>query len=1334
MRYNLTQLYLLILLPFFTLAKQPLPETLQDWVPWVLEGNEQIQCPFINNSDYAYPQNHVCAWGGSLTLDAATNGGTFSQHWQVLSSSLVPLPGDNFSWPQNVIVNQKVMPVIERNNLPLLQLEAGEYQVQGQFIWQQIPQNINLPEQTALVKLSINQQAVAFPKIEGHELWLQNSQVVQQNDDNIELSVARKVTDDDHLQLDTYIRLSVSGKIREVALGTVLPKGFSLIGIDSKLPAFLDNEGMLYVKLRPGEWQILVSAFASPTNMNWKRPEVTHFWPTDEIWVFAANETLRTGKLEGVSPIDSSQATMPDEWYELPAYLVSAEDEIQFDITHRGMPLSLENNLHLDRTLWLAFDQQNLNFVDKLSGNMVKDWRISMTAPFALESADDSDGAVLITTVDNNERGIETRYPQVNIEARGKVSANSILPVSGYQHDLENVSLTLHLPPGTDVFAVFGADTVSNAWWNNWSIWSSFIVLLATIAAARLLSITAGIFTALVLLCIYQQGGAPVVVMLNLLVAMAVQKHLHFESLKSLVNIYWGLSASLALGAILYFSAVQLRTVIYPQLEAHYSNEVYGFYAADSGNVRNLMSPVSSQYEEAEVEEIVVTGSRSKEKDLFVERYQSDALMQAGSGIPDWHWKSVVINWNSPVAAGQQFDLWLLHKTANRVFKSVGLLLLLGWLYLLLSPSIKSVVNRLPKQSAAALVLLGLLLPSYSPTLQATEFPDQILLEQLRSRVLKAPQCAPQCATISQLQISTKARNLELHFTLQVQSDTAIALPRSEFWRPEKLQLNGKDLNTLYMKEGWIYVPVNKGVLQLNVIGKLSGADEIQLEFKQTPKNITVANIQDWQLIGLQNNVMQGNALTFLSTQTEQQDQSQNISRYSPLPLVKVTREISFDQVWRIVTEVERVAPASGSITVNVPTIDGELITSSGMTLDQGMVSITIPAGEDSVQWRSSLQRASQLTLHASATLPLVEHWSLVVSPAWHASIEGVPVILQAQSNDDYYAFNFYPYPDETLQVALTRPQPVAGQVLAIDRVDLNIEQGTRTSTLHLDMDYRSTRGGEHAIELPADFELKELMIDNKIVNLQSAVNQLTLPVYPGLHNVKIIMRSNTEQGSLFSSPTFNLHAAVSNITTTINVSRQRWVLWASGPTLGPAVLYWGELLTFVLLALMLSRLTFSPLSPVSWIILGLGLSLNNWTVLMMIVLWFGAISASQYRSNKLSVSQYNTIQAGLYIWSVITVISLIAVVPMSLLGSPSMGIDGNNSTDYYLKWFADQSQGMLPEISVFSVPIWIYKALMLVWVIWLSFALINWIKWVWKKLGEQGYWKKASVIQTPNK
>ena len=188
--------------------------------------------------------------------------------------------------------------------------------------------------------------------------------------------------------------------------------------------------------------------------------------------------------------VDSSQANMPNAWYELPSYLVNNDDSLRYDIQHRGKPLHLENQLNLKRTLWLSFDHSTYTFNDDINGAMINDWRLSMKSPYLLESAEDQDGSVLITTKEPNERGIENRYPQVKIEARGIINSAKQLPVSGWNNDFERVSLKLNLPPGNKLFAVFGADTVSNSWWSSWSIWASFIVLLSSLILFIILLIT----------------------------------------------------------------------------------------------------------------------------------------------------------------------------------------------------------------------------------------------------------------------------------------------------------------------------------------------------------------------------------------------------------------------------------------------------------------------------------------------------------------------------------------------------------------------------------------------------------------------------------------------------------------------------------------------------------------------------------------------------------------------------------------------------------------------------------------------------------------------------
>ncbi len=277
---------------------------------------------------------------------------------------------------------------------------------------------------------------------------------------------------------------------------------------------------------------------------------------------------------------------------------------------------------------------------------------------------------------------------------------------------------------------------------------------------------------------------------------------------------------------------------------------------------------------------------------------------------------------------------------------------------------------------------------------------------------------------------------------------------------------------------------------------------------------------------------------------------------------------------------------------------------------------------------------------------------------------------------------------------------------------------------MSLSFTYRSTRGGEHVIELPEDYQLKEVRHDDKLINLQPESGSLAIPILPGEHDVNIVMRATVEEAIVFSAPTVNLNAPSSNITTIVNMSNQRWILWTDGPLLGPAILYWVEFLAFILIAVLLSKVNFSPLSTVAWIILGVGLSLNNWGVLMLTALWFASLTASKYRPESLNQSAYNLTQIALYFLSVVTVIGLITVIPTSLLSSPSMGIEGYQSYGNHLAWFSDISDGVLPQVSVYSVSTWFYKAIMLVWVIWLCISFVSWMKWAWRALGVQGYWR----------
>jgi ABC-type Na+ efflux pump permease subunit len=44
----------------------------------------------------------------------------------------------------------------------------------------------------------------------------------------------------------------------------------------------------------------------------------------------------------------------------------------------------------------------------------------------------------------------------------------------------------------------------------------------------------------------------------------------------------------------------------------------------------------------------------------------------------------------------------------------------------------------------------------------------------------------------------------------------------------------------------------------------------------------------------------------------------------------------------------------------------------------------------------------------------------------------------------------------------------------------------------------------------------------------------------------------------------------------------------------------------------------------------------------------------------------------------------------------------------------------------------WVYRGVMLVWALWLAFAMLKWLKWGWACFSEGGLWKplRGKIIQ----
>jgi hypothetical protein len=170
--------------------------------------------------------------------------------------------------------------------------------------------------------------------------------------------------------------------------------------------------------------------------------------------------------------------------------------------------------------------------------------------------------------------------------------------------------------------------------------------------------------------------------------------------------------------------------------------------------------------------------------------------------------------------------------------------------------------------------------------------------------------------------------------------------------------------------------------------------------------------------------------------------------------------------------------------------------------------------------------------------------------------------------------------------------------------------------------------------------------------------------------------------------------------------------------------LYWPELVAFVLAAVLLGRLAASPLRTHEWLLLGLGLSTFAWLTLLLFAVWAFALSARERLPLELSARWFNARQIGLGLLTVAALAALLRAIPAGLLGEPNMQIV--SPVDFgALSWFADRVAGSTPDAGAISVSLWFYKAAMLAWALWLSFALLRWLPWAWRAFARDGLWRK---------
>ncbi len=1302
-----------------------IPDELKNWVPWVLEGQEEKSCPF----EYKNAKNHHCAWPDKLSLNVDHQGGLFSQRWTIYEKSWIALPGSKKHWPQSVSVDEKPIVVIDKKGVPYIQLKKGTYQIAGNFIWNELPEFIDIPKTTGLVNIVIDKKQIEFPHFEANgRLWLNKSatQVSVTDKDRLRVDVFRRIIDDVPLRVVIRLDLNIVGQAREIVLGPLFSDDYVPLSITGRLPMRLEIDGQLRMQVRPGHWsvQVEVRHKASVDSLSLINSNL----PDSEVWVFDAKPSLRLVEIDGVSSVDPRQTRLPAEWQSLPTYQVSKTDTLKIITKRRGDPNPAANELTLNRHLWLDFDGGGYTFQDQINGQMRQAWRLNMSPEMMLGRAVVNGVDQLVTRLGNEtEQGIEVRQGEISVQADGRYQGDiSNVPAVGWMDNFTQVQATLHLSPGWRLFAASGADSVGGASWiDRWSLLDIFLVLIASLAVYRLIG---RIWGAIALVCFvlsWHESGAPQYIWLLVIATVALVRVAPEGRLrKSMVVIRYLCLTGLIVIAIPYLIDT-IRTAIYPQLEQpRVAASNYTLSSPTKSMV--LMESVIDERIDAEVS-MEKKLYQSSPPPIYSDRIDPDAKVQTGPGLPSWNWSSVPIYWNGPVHEGQMLELTLIPPALTTVLKLVCVILVLLLGLRLAGVSLK---GRRVTMEVAKFGIMGLFIGNmmlFMPNDALADIPSPKLLSELQNRLLAPPECLPQCAQISRMKLDVQPELIQILLEVHASEDVAVPIPGEvNGWIAERVTLNGQPGQAIRGPNNalWVYVP--KGKHQIQIAGPIRSVQVLQLPLPLQPKHIDVKS-KGWVVKGVHQDGSIEKALQIERKATEGETPKVLEQTILP-PFVTVTRTLRLGLEWKVETEVKRVSPSGSAIVLEVPLISNESVITDGLRVTDGKAVIQFSPQQQVVHWNSVLEPSSSIVLRATNTLNWMERWHLDVSPIWHATLSGIPQIHHQNQQGTWFP-KWHPWPGEELTINVSKPIGIKGKTITIDHSSLTINPGQRVTDVTLEMRLRSSQADQHIVTLPENATLGVVEINSASQPIRQEEGGIVrLPIAPGEQRIILNWQEANGIGSLLSTPQVGLGIDSVNANINIQMPDSHWVLFTFGPQLGPAVLFWGVLIVVVMIAIGLGRTKQTPLKTYQWLLLGIGLSQASIGIAMLVVGWLFAMAYRQSLAATIKPQTFNALQVGLGILTVMALSGLIGAVGSGLLGHPDMQISGNGSNAYYLKWYADHSSEFLPTATVISAPMWLYRVMMLIWSLWLAFALLGWLKWSWQCFTTNGLWQHVPV------
>jgi hypothetical protein len=376
-----------------------------------------------------------------------------------------------------------------------------------------------------------------------------------------------------------------------------------------------------------------------------------------------------------------------------------------------------------------------------------------------------------------------------------------------------------------------------------------FIVLIIAASFYKLFNWRISILAIVTLVLITNIPGSPVWLIPIITLIIALRNVIPSGKLKRIIALSNYIFVIILFITSIPFTISQIRKSMYPHLEMslHTSRGANYFYNNTLHTIDSYGGKVAhKQLEEEAHEEITSPASqqpliaeknvqqkyydsklRISKRTRNIQKFNADAIVQTGPGIPSWKWNIIHLRWSGPVSKDQNMSIFLLSPAINKVLSILRLISFTALIIFL------TLITFKIKPKGILSKLLSIL--KFSPTLPLfllfcvcisnanAEYPSKELLHEFKTK-LKQDVISPPAniyATAPKGAVIIKSDTLIIREEIHTFSEVAVPLPYSEKqWSPDTVLVNGKPTDKLIRgSKGSLLIVLKKGVHQVVLSG-----------------------------------------------------------------------------------------------------------------------------------------------------------------------------------------------------------------------------------------------------------------------------------------------------------------------------------------------------------------------------------------------------------------------------------------------------------------------------------------------------------------------------------